>query len=141
MRGLDLDRQRVENWRARLSGARLSPRALIVGLAVVAIVLAFLLRPGQSSEEAKSAGPNAATKPTATVGLAAPAPKPSAMPATSTPAAQERIHEVASGDTLSKIAEKYYNDSSKWQKIYDANKASIPNPDSLQLGQKLKIPE
>jgi nucleoid-associated protein YgaU len=48
---------------------------------------------------------------------------------------------VAPGDTLSQIAQKAYGDPSKWDKIYQANKALIgPNPNLIKPGQKLVIP-
>lgn len=48
---------------------------------------------------------------------------------------------VASGDTLSAIAQKFYGDSSQYMKIYEANKATIGgNPDMIQVGQNLLIP-
>ncbi len=50
----------------------------------------------------------------------------------------EEIYEVKSGDSLSKIAAKY--PGMTWQKIFEANKDIIKNPDLIQPGQKLKIP-
>ena len=52
-----------------------------------------------------------------------------------------KIHEVVSGDTLSKIAKKYYGDAGKYMKIFDANKDQLKDPDKIQVGQKLKIPD
>jgi len=49
-------------------------------------------------------------------------------------------HEVAKGDTLSKIAEKYYGDPSLYRKIFEANRDRIKNPDLIQVGWKLRIP-
>lgn len=68
-----------------------------------------------------------------------PPPAPPAPPAP--PSSAPRIHTVSSGDTLSKIAKKFYNDSSLWQKIYQANTAVIGlNPNLIRVGQKLTIP-
>ena len=47
-------------------------------------------------------------------------------------------YEVVSGDSLSKIGKKY---GVEWQKIYEANKDQIKNPDLIQPGWKLKIPQ
>jgi len=47
---------------------------------------------------------------------------------------------VASGDTLSYLALKYYGDQYKWEKIYEANNSAMKNPHSLYVGQKLSIP-
>jgi hypothetical protein len=48
---------------------------------------------------------------------------------------------VVSGDTLGKIATKVYGDPSRWQAIYDANRAVIGgNPNVIRVGQLLTIP-
>lgn len=47
-------------------------------------------------------------------------------------------YEVKAGDSLSKIAKNY--PGLTWQKIYEANKDQIKNPDIIHPGQKLKIP-
>ena len=52
-----------------------------------------------------------------------------------------RIHEVVSGDTLSKIAKKFYGDAAQYMKIFEANKDQLKDPDKIQVGQKLKVPE
>lgn len=49
-------------------------------------------------------------------------------------------HEVVAGDTLSKIAEKYYGDASLYPQIFEANKDQLDNPDRIKVGQKLRIP-
>jgi nucleoid-associated protein YgaU len=49
-------------------------------------------------------------------------------------------HVVAKGDTLGKIAAKYYGDSSLYPKIFEANRNLIKNPDLIQIGWKLRIP-
>jgi nucleoid-associated protein YgaU len=56
-----------------------------------------------------------------------------------TPPAQ--VYEVVAGDTLSKIAKKYYGDANKYMKIFDANKDQLKDPDKINVGQKLKIPQ
>ena len=53
-------------------------------------------------------------------------------------AGAEEEYEVKSGDSLSKIAKNY--PGLTWQKIYEANKDQIKNPDIIHPGQKLKIP-
>lgn len=50
----------------------------------------------------------------------------------------EQEYEVKAGDSLSKIAKNY--PGLTWQKIYEANKDQIKNPDLIHPGQKLKIP-
>ena len=52
-----------------------------------------------------------------------------------------KVHEVVAGDTLSKIAKSFYGDAGKYMKIFEANKDQLKDPDKIQVGQKLKIPE
>ena len=57
-------------------------------------------------------------------------------------AREVKKHMVVSGDTLSGIAQKYYNDAGKYLKIYEANKDLIgDNPDLIQPGMELVIPK
>lgn len=49
-------------------------------------------------------------------------------------------YEVQSGDTLSAIAKKVTNGSLSYQKIFEANKDKLDDPDKIQVGQKLVIP-
>jgi nucleoid-associated protein YgaU len=51
------------------------------------------------------------------------------------------MHSVEPGDSLSKIAKKYYGDASKWKMIYEANRDDIKNPDLIHPGQVFRIPE
>jgi len=50
----------------------------------------------------------------------------------------EEIYEIKSGDSLSKIASKY--PGMTWQKIFDANKDTIKDPNLIYPGQKIRIP-
>ncbi|MEP6800631.1 MAG: LysM peptidoglycan-binding domain-containing protein [Acidobacteriota bacterium] len=52
-----------------------------------------------------------------------------------------RMYVVESGDSLSKIAQKFYGDASAWKRIYEENRELIHNPDMIQPGWRLKIPE
>lgn len=50
-------------------------------------------------------------------------------------------HTVASGETLSQIAERYLGNKGAWKRIYDANKGVIgSDPAKLKVGTKLVIP-
>lgn len=51
------------------------------------------------------------------------------------------IHTVEKGESLSKIAKKYYDDASKYQAIFQANTDKLKNPDLIQVGQQLVIPK
>lgn len=52
-----------------------------------------------------------------------------------------RFHIVGESDTLSDISQKYYGTSRKWRTIYEANRDAISNPDFLEKGTKLIIPD
>jgi len=78
-----------------------------------------------------------------------PAPKPAAPDfsnvqsgSSTAPAAAsgEQTYTVASGDSLSKIAKKFYGNANAWNKIFEANKDQIKDPDMIHPGQILKIP-
>lgn len=49
-------------------------------------------------------------------------------------------HTVESGDTLGKIAKKYYGNASKYHAIFEANRGLLDNPDVIHPGQNLVIP-
>lgn len=44
------------------------------------------------------------------------------------------------GDSLSKIAKKYYGDAKKYPVIFEANKPMLKDPDLIYPGQVLRIP-
>ncbi|MFQ6013883.1 MAG: LysM peptidoglycan-binding domain-containing protein [Anaerolineae bacterium] len=52
----------------------------------------------------------------------------------------ETKYTVKSGDTLQGIAEKFYDDASRWSEIYEANKDLIADPDKISIGMELRIP-
>jgi len=56
------------------------------------------------------------------------------------PAPPAREYTIKSGDSLSKIAKQFYGNAADWQKIYQANKDSIKDPNLIHPGQKIKIP-
>src|ERR1700746_2919849 len=51
-----------------------------------------------------------------------------------------QTHVVQSGDTLSKLAEKYYGDAALYPKIFQANRDVLSDPNKIRPGQKLRIP-
>jgi nucleoid-associated protein YgaU len=52
----------------------------------------------------------------------------------------EQTYAVASGDSLSKIAKKFYGDANQWRRIFEANQDILDDPDKIYPGQTLKIP-
>ncbi|NOT37319.1 MAG: LysM peptidoglycan-binding domain-containing protein [Saprospiraceae bacterium] len=49
-------------------------------------------------------------------------------------------HTVAKGESLSLIAKHYYKDPMKYKAIFEANTHILKNPDLIQPGQELTIP-
>jgi hypothetical protein len=49
-----------------------------------------------------------------------------------------RYHTIKRGDTLHKLAMKYYGDSNKWKLIADVN--HMRDPRSLKIGKKVRLP-
>ena len=57
------------------------------------------------------------------------------------PAAPEaKTYTVQPGDTLSKIAKQFYGNANTYMKIFEANKDQLSDPNKIQIGQVLKIP-
>jgi nucleoid-associated protein YgaU len=59
--------------------------------------------------------------------------------APSAPAA--RTYTVQPGDSLSKISKQFYGDTSKYMKIFEANKDKLSDPDKIRAGEELVIPQ
>jgi len=55
------------------------------------------------------------------------------------PATQTYV--VERGDTLSHIAQRFYGKASGWRDIFEANRDQLDDPDRIQPGQVLKIPQ
>jgi nucleoid-associated protein YgaU len=47
---------------------------------------------------------------------------------------------VVSGDSLSKIAKRFYGSGNAWKQIFEANTDVLKDPNKIFPGQKLKIP-
>jgi nucleoid-associated protein YgaU len=63
-------------------------------------------------------------------------------PAAAPPAGQAaKTYTVKAGDTLSKIAKQHYGNSNSYLKIFEANKGLLKDPDKIQVGQVLNIPD
>ena len=54
--------------------------------------------------------------------------------------ATRTTYTVKKGDNLSKIAREIYGNADEWQRIFEANRDRIEDPDLIEPGQKLKIP-
>lgn len=67
---------------------------------------------------------------------------PSAPQASTAPAARSlRTHVIKAGDTLEKLATRYYGAPDRWLSIYEANSAVLGGGQPLRPGMELTIPE
>jgi nucleoid-associated protein YgaU len=80
--------------------------------------------------------PVATPKPETRTTMPGPTPANTPKPETGT----RRDYTIKSGDSLSKIARQFYGNANDWQKIYEANKDKIKDPDLIHPGQKIIIP-
>lgn len=53
----------------------------------------------------------------------------------------QRFHIVRKGETLSEISYKYYGSTGKWRKIFEANRGTVKDANTVRSGTKLIIPD
>ncbi len=51
------------------------------------------------------------------------------------------VYTVQPGDTLSRIARNYYGDADQSSRIFEANRDRLDDPEAIQPGQRLVIPQ
>jgi nucleoid-associated protein YgaU len=83
------------------------------------------------NEQAASSTAQAAAPKTQTAGASA-----SASGGQST-----RTYTVKPGDSLSKISREFYGNANQYEKIFEANRDKLSDPDKIRAGQELVIPE
>jgi nucleoid-associated protein YgaU len=49
-------------------------------------------------------------------------------------------YNVVSGDSLSTIAQRFYGEANAYQKIFEANRDQLKDPDKIRPGQQLRLP-
>jgi nucleoid-associated protein YgaU len=69
------------------------------------------------------------------------APKAQGVGASANAGQSARTYTVKPGDSLSKISREFYGDANKYQKIFEANRDKLSDPDKIRAGQELVIPE
>jgi nucleoid-associated protein YgaU len=93
--------------------------------------------------ESKPSGPQRQTDDPRDQRTANPDPATDDEPQSANPPAEDsgpRSVRVRSGDTLSSIAERVYGDPGRWERILEANRDRIDQPESLQVGTELRVP-
>ena len=53
----------------------------------------------------------------------------------------QRQYTVQAGDSLSKISKQFYGNANQYMKIFEANRNILSDPNQIQPGQQLVIPE
>jgi nucleoid-associated protein YgaU len=53
---------------------------------------------------------------------------------------EQRKYTVEPGDTLSKIAQQFYGSASEYNRIFEANRDRMSDPDHVRAGEELVIP-
>jgi nucleoid-associated protein YgaU len=76
---------------------------------------------------------------TVNTSLAPPQAAPTASAGGGQSGGQQR-YTVQAGDTLSRIAQRFYGDANQYRRIFDANRDQLQDPDLIKPGQELKIP-
>ena len=57
------------------------------------------------------------------------------------PEPEKQFYTVVKGDSLSKISKRFYGDANKYQRIFEANKPMLKDPNLIYPGQMLVIPQ
>ncbi|RME25939.1 MAG: LysM peptidoglycan-binding domain-containing protein [Deltaproteobacteria bacterium] len=129
-----------------------SPAAHATGDASTATTEPVVLTPTPTTVASAKGSASTATTPAATTGTGTvaldtvPAAGTAAAPAATTgtasapTAAPVRTHVVQKGDTLGKLAQRYYGNSGLWPTIQAANRDLLGDGVALKIGMKLKIP-
>lgn len=76
-----------------------------------------------------------------TINSSLPVPQTMAAGSSANGGSSARTYTVKSGDSLSAIAQRYYGKASEYHRIFEANRDKLKDPDHVQVGQELVIPE
>jgi NitT/TauT family transport system substrate-binding protein len=121
-------------YKPALAAKREEPRAATAASEKAAEGKIKVAAKAPTPEKAKGEAPAQARSNTAVARA-----EPAALPGPGV-APDRREYVVQKGDTLSRLAERFYGSILKWEKIYAANRESVKNPHFIYIGQKLIIP-
>lgn len=65
---------------------------------------------------------------------------PQAAAAAAGSGSSSQTYTVQPGDTLSKIAKQFYGNANDYNRIFEANRDKLKDPNQIQVGQQLTIP-
>jgi len=136
-------RQQLADLRDKQPAARVAPTPAPRAMATPTMVVAATPPPLPAEEtpepepEVRRAIPVMPAAATAGATTIAPVAAATPVPTPTGP----RSHTVVSGDTLAKMARKYYGNAGQWPKILEANKGTLEDPTKLMIGMVLVIPE
>ena len=54
---------------------------------------------------------------------------------------ETQTYVVQAGDTLAAISKRFYGESNQYMRIFEANRDKLKDPNKIQIGQELKIPQ
>ena len=95
---------------------------------------------GKKKEEKPRADFSNVQSGSSTTAPAPEAPRTPTVEPTSGTSGADQSYTVVAGDSLSRIAKRFYGDANKWPRIHEANRDQIKNPDLIHPGQRLRIP-
>jgi nucleoid-associated protein YgaU len=143
-------RVRERNWKYAALGTSLVGTVVLLllsattgGAPAAAPVEAAAVEAVAAVAEASPSAPSAPSAPPSALPAVKAPSKPVAIAEAPAKAAQKKggvEHVVGPGDTLYKLADRYYGDSSRWEDIAKANKSQLRGRIDLSLGMKLRIP-
>ncbi len=67
-------------------------------------------------------------------------PQPQRAQAAAAAGGSSQTYQVQPGDTLSKISQHFYGSAGEYNRIFEANRDKLSNPNEIKVGQELVIP-
>jgi LysM domain. len=138
------NRKRGARYQGALYGTLLVATIAVI-FAIIYIIMNSIIKTAKETarnDTEPTVSETATATPDSTPDIFTPSPEEiTPEPDTPTPSPAEseiKIHTVSQGETMSKISTIYYGSSEYWQKLCEYN--NITNPNSIYVGQQIKIP-